>query len=72
MDIILFLLWAIYCMITAVAVVMTIREYLRSGRRELHWAFMGLLACLIWPVMVAVAVLSTRRHPDRPLESERS
>ena len=72
MDIILFLLWAIYCMITAVAVVMTIREYLRSGRRELHWALLGILTCLIWPVMVAVAVLSTRRQTARPLESERS
>lgn len=71
MDIILFLLWAVYCMITAVAMAMTLREYLRSGRREFHWALVGILACLIWPVLVAVAVLLARRRPDRRLESER-
>lgn len=72
MDIILFLLWTVYCMITAVAMAMTLREYRRSGRQELHWALVGVLACLIWPVMLVVAVLSARRHENRPLETERS
>lgn len=76
MDIILFLLWAIYCMITAVAMAMTLREYLGSGRGQFRWVLVGLLACLVWPLMVVVAVFSARRHPGGPppegrLESER-
>jgi hypothetical protein len=52
----------IYGLIALVAVVMTFDEQCRAGRRYMLYNAAGYLACLLWPLPVAIILLSTVRQ----------
>lgn len=63
MDLMTILYWA-YVVIAVVAIWLTIRERMRERQQNLGSALLGLLACLLWPLMtafMAVAVVVEAR-----------
>ena len=53
---------AVYVLITAVALVLTWREQLRTKRRSPLMNAVGLLACTIWPLVLAVFLVVMRKR----------
>ncbi len=56
------LFWWAYCLIAATAIILTLVEYLQSQRQKLKWAFVGMVSCLAWPVLVITAMIMSRRR----------
>lgn len=53
---------AAYVFITAAALTMTWREQVRTGRRSPLMNAIGILACTLWPLAMAVFLVAIRRR----------
>ena len=51
----------VYILITAVALIMSWREQVRTGRRSPLMNALGILACTLWPLALAVFLVAIRR-----------
>ena len=51
---------AVYVLITAVALTMTWREQVRTGRRSPLMNAIGILVCTLWPLALAVFFVAIR------------
>ena len=51
---------AVYILITAMALTMTWREQVRTGRRSPLMSVLGILACTLWPLALAVFFVAIR------------
>lgn len=51
-----------YILITAVALTLTWREQVRTGRRSPLMNALGFLACTLWPLAMAVFLVAIRRR----------
>lgn len=52
----------VYVMITTVALTLTWREQIRTGRRSPLMSAASILACMLWPLAMAVFLLAMRRR----------
>ena len=52
---------AVYILITAIALTMTWREQVHTGRRSPLMNAIGILACTLWPLALAVFLVAIRR-----------
>ena len=55
----------VYGLITAVALTMTWREQVRTGRRSPLMNAIGILACTLWPLALAVFLVAIRQQKLR-------
>ena len=53
---------AVYALITAVALVLTWREQLQTRRRSALMNAVGILACTVWPLVLAVFLVVMRKR----------
>jgi hypothetical protein len=56
------LLIAAYALISAAALALTLAEAGSKAKSNPGWRFLGVLACLVWPVTLAVMIVSIRRQ----------
>jgi len=51
---------AVYSLVTVMALTMTWREQVRTGRRSPLMSVLGILACTLWPLALAVFLVAIR------------
>lgn len=53
-------LWTIYLIVAGPAVILTYREQIRNGHRILAYRVVGLMACIVWPLVFPIIFLSAQ------------
>ena len=56
----------IYASIANLAMYMTCREHVLYGRRSVGWTVLGVLACVVWPLVIVAMLLLARRKTAAP------
>lgn len=54
--------WAVYVLIAAGVLTMTLREQLRQGRRGVMLRLASYAACTFWPVTFAAVLIEAQRR----------
>ena len=60
------LVMVVYSLVTAMALTMTWREQVRTGRRSPLMNAIGILACTMWPLALTVFLVAIRLVKLRP------
>ncbi len=56
-------IWIVYGLIAFGAAILTFDEQRRTGQRHTMYNTVGYLACLLWPLPVAMILLSNAMRP---------
>jgi len=54
------IVFIVYLSVTVFAVIMTYREQRQTGQKSLVYNLFGLIACTVWPLVVAGILMSPR------------
>jgi hypothetical protein len=55
-------IWSVYGLVALAAAIMTFDEQHRTGRYPVLYNMLGYLACLLWPLTIAMVLLATVRR----------